>query len=399
MSIRVGGGPGGGGSGSSQASGVAVAPTGNIASTDVQSALAELDTEKADAAATTAALAAKAPLASPALTGTPTAPTAAQGTNTTQVATTAFTRAEIAALVNSAPGTLDTLGEIATQLASDESTAAALATTVGTKAPLASPAFTGTPTAPTPAASDNSTKLATTAYVDTASGLLVPKSLVDAKGDLLVATADNTVGRLGVGSDGQVLTADTASAGGVKWATPASSGGVDYWRSGNYNYPFPSSGALTTLVPFDVNYVYWCPFLLTVSKTFDRIAAYVTMQAASGQVRLGIYTNSGGVPANLVVDAGQTSGATLGLKEATLTGVTLTPDLYWLAVVMQTNYPTITAYPANTNVPYFGFPNGPVSGLSNTQYRSSGVSGAFPSSAPAVNNVSSNIPALMLRAA
>lgn len=79
-----------------------------------------------------------APLASPALTGTPTAPTAAQGTNTTQVATTAFTRAEIAALVNSAPGTLDTLGEIATQLASDESTAAALATTVAGKLAIAS---------------------------------------------------------------------------------------------------------------------------------------------------------------------------------------------------------------------------------------------------------------------
>jgi hypothetical protein len=35
-------------------------------------------------------------------------------------------------------------------------------------APLASPAFTGTPTAPTPSAADNSTKLATTAYVDNA---------------------------------------------------------------------------------------------------------------------------------------------------------------------------------------------------------------------------------------
>ncbi len=51
--------------------------TGGIAATNVQTALAELDTEKA-------------PLASPALTGTPTAPTAAWATNTTQLATTAF---------------------------------------------------------------------------------------------------------------------------------------------------------------------------------------------------------------------------------------------------------------------------------------------------------------------
>lgn len=62
---------------------------------------------------------AKAPLASPALTGVPTAPTAAGGTNTTQIATTAFVRDEVAALVASAPGTLDTLNELAAALDDD----------------------------------------------------------------------------------------------------------------------------------------------------------------------------------------------------------------------------------------------------------------------------------------
>ncbi|MGG3448619.1 hypothetical protein ABER98_01660 [Domibacillus aminovorans] len=70
-------------------------------------------------------------LTSPALTGTPTAPTAAAATNTTQVATTAFVKAQ-------------------------------------GYAPLASPALTGSPTAPTATAGDNSTKLATTAFVQTA---------------------------------------------------------------------------------------------------------------------------------------------------------------------------------------------------------------------------------------
>ncbi|OYW52236.1 MAG: head decoration protein [Hyphomicrobium sp. 12-62-95] len=62
------------------------------------------------------ALDAKAPLASPALTGTPTAPTATAGTNTTQVATTAFVAAAIAALIDAAPGALDTLNELAAAL-------------------------------------------------------------------------------------------------------------------------------------------------------------------------------------------------------------------------------------------------------------------------------------------
>lgn len=69
-------------------------------------------------------------LASPALTGTPTAPTAAPGTNTQQLATAAFVQAAIAPL-----------------------------------APLASPVLTGDPKAPTPAQFDNDTSIATTAFV------------------------------------------------------------------------------------------------------------------------------------------------------------------------------------------------------------------------------------------
>ena len=42
-------------------------------------------------------------------------------------------------------------------------------------------------------------------------------SIIDAKGDLLVGTANDTAARLGVGSNGQVLTADSAQVGGVKW--------------------------------------------------------------------------------------------------------------------------------------------------------------------------------------
>jgi hypothetical protein len=107
------------------------------------------DTAKPVSTAQQTALDLKANLASPALTGTPTAPTANAATNTTQIATTAFVRAEVAALVNSAPGTLDTLGEIATSLANNASLSTTLTDAIGLKAPLASPTFTGTVTLPT----------------------------------------------------------------------------------------------------------------------------------------------------------------------------------------------------------------------------------------------------------
>ncbi len=54
------------------------------------------------------------------------------------------TNSAIQAVVGAAPAALNTLAEIATQLASDESAAASIVTLVGTKAPLANPTFTGT---------------------------------------------------------------------------------------------------------------------------------------------------------------------------------------------------------------------------------------------------------------
>jgi hypothetical protein len=91
----------------------------------------------------------KAPLASPALTGTPTAPTASAGTNTTQVATTAFVGTAVANLVASAPAALDTLNELATALGNDASFSTTITNSIATKAPIASPTFTGTATIPT----------------------------------------------------------------------------------------------------------------------------------------------------------------------------------------------------------------------------------------------------------
>lgn len=85
-------------------------------------------------------LGAKAPLASPALTGNPTAPTQTAGNNSTRIATTAFVTAAVAA---GGGGGGDTTG----------------------LAPLASPVFTGNPTAPTPTSGDNDTTIANTAYV------------------------------------------------------------------------------------------------------------------------------------------------------------------------------------------------------------------------------------------
>lgn len=151
-------------------------------------------------------LALKAPLASPTFTGVPAAPTATAGTNTTQLATTAFVTAAAALKENViAPGTAaqywrgdktwaahdfntlsgtinntqhGSLGGGALHPAATTSVNGFMSSTDKTKldafnaastyAPLADPAFTGNPTAPTPTVNDSDTSIATTAFVQTA---------------------------------------------------------------------------------------------------------------------------------------------------------------------------------------------------------------------------------------
>lgn len=56
----------------------------------------------------------------------------------------------------------------------------------------------------------------------------VQNILVDSKGDMFVATGDDTVGKLSVGADGTVLTADSAQASGVRWVAPSSGTGETF---------------------------------------------------------------------------------------------------------------------------------------------------------------------------
>ncbi|ULI32140.1 phage tail protein [Shigella flexneri] len=114
-----------------------------------------------------------APKESPTLTGTPKAPTPAEGNNTTQIATTAFVQAALMALINGAPATLDTLKEIAAAINNDPKFSTTINNALALKAPLLSPAFTGTPTAPTAAQSVNNTQIATTAFVKSAIAAMV----------------------------------------------------------------------------------------------------------------------------------------------------------------------------------------------------------------------------------
>ena len=97
-----------------------IAPSSTVSTTELgylDGVTSAIQTQIDSKLATATASSTYAPLASPALTGVPTAPTATAGTNTTQVATTAYVGTAINNLIDGAPSTLDTLNEIAAALA------------------------------------------------------------------------------------------------------------------------------------------------------------------------------------------------------------------------------------------------------------------------------------------
>lgn len=110
---------------------------GNELSVDVGRIISALRAIDTDMAAAFAQIVAKAGLNSPAFTGVPTVPTAAPGTDTGQAASTAFVRAAIAALVDSSPGALDTLNELAAALGDDPNFSTTVLTAIGLKADAA----------------------------------------------------------------------------------------------------------------------------------------------------------------------------------------------------------------------------------------------------------------------
>lgn len=194
-----------------------------------------------------------APLASPAFTGSPTAPVADAGDSSTRIATTSFATAVANAVVASersrAQAVEATLAPLAspaftgsptapTPAVSDASTRIATTSFVAasflakmdaasTYAPLASPALTGTPTAPTPAASDSSTRLATTAF--STSAVTTEASRAQAAEALLAPKANPTLsGTVTVQPGGSVLIQGTAGANQDKTILVGSNGTLSF---------------------------------------------------------------------------------------------------------------------------------------------------------------------------
>ena len=182
-------------------------------------------------------------------------------------------------------GSLATLSTITTTeitdgtiVNADVNASAAIALSKLATDPLARANHTGTQAAST--ISDFDTQVATTAVV---------KSLVDAKGDLIAATADNTVARVAVGANGKTLHADSTASAGVAWDYAVPPTGDPKTGSTTY-YVQPGFVPTTvTTLAMAANFRYMFQFWLPTAATCDQIAIEQTTAAAAGKLfRIGL---------------------------------------------------------------------------------------------------------------
>ncbi len=163
-----------------------------------------------------------------AVTGT----TQSAADNSTKIATTAYVETAVSNLVDSAPGTLNTLNELAAALGDDASFSTTVTNSIATKLPLAGGqltgniTFSGSQTVDGRDVSTDGTKLdgieasadVTDATNVNAAGAVMNSDL-DGKGELLVGDGSGDPSALAVGSNGQVLKANSSEATGLEWAT------------------------------------------------------------------------------------------------------------------------------------------------------------------------------------
>lgn len=198
---------------SAATSATSAAASATAAATSATSASNSATAASTSASSASTSASAAATSASSAATSASSASTSASSAATS--ATSSATSATASATSASASATSATAS--ATSASASATSATASATSASAAATSASSAATSASSAATSASSAAVSAASAAAAVTSA----IQATIIDAKGDLIVGTASDTAGRLAVGTDGWVLTADSAQSGGIKWAAAA----------------------------------------------------------------------------------------------------------------------------------------------------------------------------------
>lgn len=148
---------------------------------------------------------------------------------------------------------------------------------------------------------------------------VIAPSIVDAKGDLIAGTADNTVSRLAVGTNGQYLSADSTAATGLKWvAAPSSSLTLSLVTSGTLSGSTVTISSLSSydqlyFLIYDVTQSVDSQLILRIngssSSIYNRTAQLSRLGGTSGSVFTGYADGITMSPGGTGYDSAGTNGA------------------------------------------------------------------------------------------
>lgn len=232
----------------------------------------------------------------------------------------------------------------------------------------------------------------------------IQNAIVDAKGDLISATAADTPARLAVGTNGQVLTADSTTATGLKWA--AAAGGYSAFsvpKFTGYYYRGTAIGSLTQTVTLAEDNTYYVQVYLP-AITLDRIGTRTASgYSGTSTLRFGIYNMDATThkPTTLVLDAGTVSATASSTNYEITINQTLSEGWYYLAMNAQTvgASPIVNGY-ANGTSGTVHSPN-PVTAIANTTVVAfgieTGVTGAFTTVNSANYAANNEVPLIAVR--
>lgn len=233
----------------------------------------------------------------------------------------------------------------------------------------------------------------------------IQPTIVTAKGDLIAATAASTPARLAVGSNDQVLTADSSTATGLKWAAAASNPPILTPQNSTKWLNLLSWSTGTDEANMTLNQTGYAPIFLS-GIAFDRIGVRTgASHTGTSTIRLGLYAASSttGKPTTVYFDAGTVS-CTVADTEYTIT-INQTPPAgyYFLAANVQTKTGNPFFYVASGTLAGNAMFNPTATAIASVgterRFTESGITGAFATAVTLTPNTMATTPIIGLRIA
>lgn len=200
----------------------------------------------------------------------------------------------------------------------------------------------------------------------------------------VLSTSEGGTGLSSAGSSGNVLTSNGStwvSQSGTATITPPTiqgqTIGSDTWRLTAMRILSSSSSSLGSSAVNQANRIYLYPFYLPATGSFTKFAVIVTSTGATTNCRFALYNITNGLPSTVLVDSGNQSCTSNGIKEATGLSFSVTAGWYWFGIMVDNNPVTFRSQ-SGSLISYSALPVGASDIVASNEFTYDVAFGAFP---------------------